>query len=123
MQELTAPRGVLGLTLLAFALAFVALMLDQADYKSPILVWVFGILAGIAALGAVAAFLGSRMSKSLAWAKGFLRLAGYPLLLGSLLGGIEWLVSASLYNALGIGAAAYVSTDRLGTGYPDSHKA
>jgi hypothetical protein len=67
----------------------------------------FGILAGITALGALAAFFGPRMRKSWAWAKGFLRLAGYPLLLGLLLGGIEWLVSDSLYNALGVGTAAY----------------
>lgn len=33
---------------------------------------------------------------------------GGPVVFGLLLGGMEWLISASLYNALGIGAAAYV---------------
>jgi hypothetical protein len=57
---LTTPHGILGLTLLAFVLAFVALVLDQANYKSPFLVYVFAILAGISALGTLAAFLGPR---------------------------------------------------------------
>lgn len=60
-QALISPRGVLGLTLLAFALAFVALLLDQADFKSPLLVYTFGVLAGITALGTLVAFFGPRI--------------------------------------------------------------
>ena len=116
LQSLTAPRGVLGLTLLAFALGFIALVLDQANFKSTLLAYVFGILAGIAALGALVAFFGPRISRSWAWTKGLLRLAGYPLLFGLLLGGLEWLISASLYDALGIGATAYALT-QLAFGY------
>jgi hypothetical protein len=62
-QALIGPRGGLGLTLLAFALAFVALLLDQANFKSPVLVWVFGILAVLAALGALVAFFGPQIAK------------------------------------------------------------
>src|SRR5829696_8681925 len=45
-----------------------------------------------------------------AWVKQhrqYLWLIGGPAAFGLLLGGVEWLISASLYNALGIGAAAY----------------
>jgi hypothetical protein len=58
-RTLMSPKGGLGLTLLAFALAFVAHMLDQADYRSPALVYVFAVLAGVSALEALAAFFGS----------------------------------------------------------------
>jgi hypothetical protein len=48
-----------------------------------------------------------------AWVKRhrqYLSLIGAPVAFGLLLGGMEWLVSASLYNALGIGAATYALT-------------
>lgn len=115
-QVLTAPRGVLGLTLLALVLGFIALALDQANVKSTVLVYVFSILAGITTVGTLAAFFGPRVSRAWAWTKGLLRLAGYPLLFGLLLGSLQWLISASLYDALGIGATAY-ALGQLAFGY------
>ena len=113
-QALISPLGAFGLTLLAFTLAFVALVLDQADIKSPDLVWVFGISACVTGLGAIAvfvvAFLGPKAERSRAQIRElrrYLLLLGGPILCGLLLGGMEWLISTSLYNALGIGAAAY----------------
>ena len=113
-QALISPLGAFGLTLLALTLAFVALVLDQADIKSPTLVWVFGISACVTFLGAIAvfvvAFLGPKAERSRAQIRELRRyfwLLGGPVLCGLLLGGMEWLISTSLFNALGIGAAAY----------------
>jgi hypothetical protein len=100
--------------LVALTLAFVALVLDQADIKSPVLVWVFGILACVTGLGALAVFiialLGSHAERSRAQIRvlrRYLWLVGVPLGFGLLVGGMEWLISTSPYNALGIGATAY----------------
>jgi hypothetical protein len=62
-----SPRGGTGLTLLSLAFGFVALMLDQANIKSPVLVWVFGISACITALGALVAFFGSWTARAWEW--------------------------------------------------------
>ncbi len=57
VRALISPWGILGLTLLGLAFGFVAVALDQADVKIPALVYVFGILAGVSFLGAMAALI------------------------------------------------------------------
>lgn len=117
LNNLASPIGALGLVLLAFALSFVALVLDQANIKSLTLVYVFGVLAVVAGLGAIVtlwvAFSGSRSESS--WAqlrnlRPYLWFVGGPILFGLLLGTIEWLISRSFYNAASIGAATYALT-------------
>jgi hypothetical protein len=71
------------------------------------------ILLGLAALSFVAGMgliVWAWVGRLWAWARRhrrYLWIVGGPLLFGLLLGGMEWLISGSLYNALGIGAAAY----------------
>ena len=53
-----SPKGGVGLTLLTAMFSFVASMLDQADVKTPILVYVFAILAMVSFVGHLALSLG-----------------------------------------------------------------
>jgi hypothetical protein len=54
---------MLGLTLAALMFGFIAIALDQAGIEKPMLVWIFSILAIVAGLGALAAFLESRVGE------------------------------------------------------------
>jgi|SRR5215211_9298425 len=57
VRALISPWGALGLALLSIASGFVPALLDQADVKSPVLIYVFGTLAVGFGLGAIAAFI------------------------------------------------------------------
>lgn len=96
--------GLVGLTS-----TFLALALDQADVKYPVLVYVFGGLAGISGVALLTAVFGLFRGRLWAWIKRiqrYLWIVGSPIAFGALLGGIGWLTYDPLYGVF-IGLAAF----------------
>ena len=102
---LTLVFGAVGLLALGFQLGGV----ENETWAT--LCYILAALLGIVAFAVpVRAWRRLLLSRFVPWIREILRLVGYPLLFGLLLGGMEWLISTTLFNALGIGALAYALT-------------
>jgi hypothetical protein len=77
------------------------------SFKNPVLVWIGYVWTCVFFALAWIALFWPRIERFWPWSERYLWIVGGPIAVGVLLGGMEWLISSSLRNALWIGSPAF----------------
>ena len=104
-RGITATNVVIWATLLAAEPGWVAIAMSV---ESPVLAWIGYIWAAVFFAISWIALFWTRVERFWPWSERYLWIVGGPVVVGVLLGGMEWLISNSLRNALWIGLPTFV---------------
>jgi len=77
------------------------------SFQNPILAWIGYFWAAVFFAIAWIALFWTRLERFWPWSERYLWIVGGPVVIGVLLGSMEWLISSSLRNALWIGLPAF----------------